>query len=354
MSEENKEKPDFLSSHQDLLNSLNKKKEAEANAETTEKTDPPKEESVIAEKPQPEPVIEEQSEPEKEDTVIAEPVVEKEPVIEEVVAEEEILAEAVIAEEEPVIEAEVEEEEEPVVDQEIIADIPPVVKETPAKPPVKKKKPANHTEAVKQRHDRIEQAEVKDVLHFIQKYVKPAAIGILAICIIFLGNSLIKNGKMKKEAKADSALMVAQTAADFQAILDNYGNTSSAPLALLGLAQENFNATHVAEAEKLYGQFLNKYPKHEMAVQVELNQIQCLEAMQEYAKAAAAYAQFKTDHPNSHLAPVALLGQARCLEATQSYSEAVVVYDDICAFYPNSGWAQLAEANLAVVKSKIK
>jgi predicted negative regulator of RcsB-dependent stress response len=329
MSEEQNKKPDFLSSHQDLLNSLNKKKEIEANEEELGEVGVQTEDPV-AEEQQPKPIVEEKPEP---------------------IAEEEIIEETI---EEEIIVEETVEEEEPVVDQEIIADVPPVVKETPAKPPVKKKKPANHTEAVKQRHDRVEQAEVKDVLNFIQKYVKPAAIGILAICVIFLGNSLIQSGKMKKEAKADAALMIAQSAADYQAILDNYGNTSSAPLALLGLAQESFNAANVAEASELYGQFLKKYPKHEMAIQVELNQIQCLEAMQQYAEAAIAYSEFKTAHPDSHLAPVALLGQARCYEATQDYSAAVVVYDDISVFYPNSGWAQLAEANLAVAKSKMK
>ncbi|MDF7801086.1 tetratricopeptide repeat protein [Pontiellaceae bacterium B1224] len=323
MSEEKKDQQDFLSGHEELLNSLNKKKE-----DTTAKEVVP-----AVEEPAPEPVVEE--------TVAEEVIVEE--VIEEVVP---------AAEPEPVVEET--KEEETVVDQKVVADVPPVVTEVPAKQAPKKKKPANHAEAVKQRHDRVEQAEVKEVLKFINKYVKPAAIGIVVICILFLGNSLVRSGRLKKEAQADSDLMVAQSAQDYQNILDNYGKTPSAPLALMGLAQEEFNAANVAEAAELYGQFLKKYPKHDMAVQAAYNEITCQEAMGQYAEAAAAYGEFKANHENSHLAPVALLGKARCLESMSSYAEAKLVYEDVMAFYPESGWAQLAEQNLNVVNAKLK
>ncbi|MDF7826645.1 tetratricopeptide repeat protein [Pontiellaceae bacterium B12227] len=328
MSEEKKD--DFLSGHEELLNSLkstDQNTEEAAPVAEPEKTAAPEETEPIAEKPEVVEAAPVEEEPEPE------PIVEEAPVAE------------------PVIEAVA--EEEVVVDQEVIPDVPPVVIEKPAHPAPKKKKPANHQEAVKQRHNSLEQAEVKEVLNFINKYVKPAAIVVVIICGLFLTNSLLRLNREKKEAAADAKLLVAQSAADYQAILDDYGKTPSAPLAQLGLAQETFNDGKVTEAAALYGAFIKKYPKHEMVAQASYNQITCKEAMGQYPEAAAAYAQFKLDHEDSHLAPVALLGQARCLEAAKNLTGAKQVYEDIMAFFPDSGWAQMAEQNLSILNARM-
>ena len=335
MSEDKKD--DFLSGHEELLNSIKNKKE----------TAPVEEAAPVAE---PEAPVAEEVQPVTEEPA----VIEAEPAAEEPAPEPElVIEEEPVAEPEPVAEEAIE-EEVVVVDQEVVADVPPVVTEKPAHPAPKKKKPANEQEAVKQRHDSLEQAEVKEVLNVINKYVKPAAIGALIICGLFLGNSLMRTNRMKNDAKADSALLVARSAADYQAILDSYGKTPSAPLAQLGLAQETFNAGKIAEADGLYGEFINKYPKHEMIAQAAFNQITCKEALGQYAEAAAAYGQFKLDNEESHLAPVALHGKARCLEASKNLTGAKQVYEDIIAFYPDSGWAQMAEQNLSVLNAKMK
>jgi TolA-binding protein len=188
----------------------------------------------------------------------------------------------------------------------------------------------------------------------MNKYVKPVGIAVLVVCTIFLAGSLMRHNRLKKEARADAALMVAASAADYQAILDQYGNTASAPMALLGLAQAEFNAARVAEAASLYADFLEEYPKHDMAVQAEYNGITCMEALRQYPEAAMAYGDFRAHYASSHLAPVALLGQARCLEALEDFAGAKRVYEDVMAFYPESGWSQLAEQNLSVVNAKVK
>ena len=307
MSDEKKD--DFLSGHEELLNSIKNKKM------TT-----PINEAVPVEQPEP---------PKIEDVqpAVEEPEVKK-------------------AEPEPIM-------EEEVLDQEVVADIPPVVTEKPAHPTPKKKKPANQQEAVKQRHNSLEQAEVKEVLSFINKFVKPVAIGVVIICGVFLTNSLIRHNRIKNDAQADAALLVARSAADYQAILDSYEKTPSAPLAQLGLAQEIFNAGKIAEADDLYGEFINTYPQHEMIAQAAFNLITCKEALGQYSDAAAAYSQFKVENAESHLAPVALHGQARCLEAAQNFTGAKQVYEDIIAFYPGSGWAQMAAQNLRVLNAKM-
>ncbi len=384
MSDEKKDQQeDFLSGHEALLNSIHKNPEAqaektkpaaepteemtpveeeapavvEAEADVAQKEEPPVEETPgTEEEPETESVEEElavEETPEKEKPAIAEekPVVDETPV-EEPVAEEAPAAEPVQEEPEaPAPEPVVEEEE--VVDQHVEDKIPPVVTETPAKPAPKKKKPANHAEAVKRRHQATEQAEVKEVLNFIMKYAKPVVAVVVVICVLIIAGSIIKSSQIKKEAAADMAFMEAQTAADYQNILDNYGKTPSAPLALLGLAQQKFNESAVAEAADLYGEFVKKYPAHDNAVQAEYNQINCIEAQGKYAEAAQAYGDFKVAHEKSRFAPQALLDKGRCLEKLNKLAEAKQVYEDVIAFYPNSGWAQLAENNITILNSKM-
>ena len=319
MSEEKNEERDFLSGHEELLSNLKKKDiPEESEEEAAEASSEPQEAKPVEETPEP---VEEKPEPE--------PAEEIKPVIEEVP------------------------KEEPIMEQHPVDAIPEVIKETPApKPkPVPKKKP-KPTPA--QKHQNLEKAEVKEVLAFMQKYVKPAAIGLLIVCAFVLTNSFFKNTRLKKEAAADAALLEARNAADYQAILENYGKTPSAPIALMGLAQEKFNAGQAAEAEALYSEFLQKHKKHEMVFQAEFNLITCKEAQQQFGDAIILYGDFKVAHPESHLAPVALLGKARCLEALDNFSEAKQVYEDIITFHPQSGWSRIAESNLAVVESKLK
>ncbi len=199
----------------------------------------------------------------------------------------------------------------------------------------------------------LEQSEVKEVLGFIRKWGKSVLVVVVAVCAFFLVDRFFKSHRIQKEAAADAALTSARTAADFQAIVDDYGSTPSAPIAMIGLAREKFNAGQIDEADALFSQFLKKYPKHELAEQAELNRIACREAKSQLGDAHLLYGEFEQKHKESHLAPVALLGKARCLEALQEYSEAKRVYEDIVTYYPGTTWANMAEGNLRSVSGKL-
>lgn len=209
-----------------------------------------------------------------------------------------------------------------------------------------------HEELLKKQS--LEQQEVKEVLNFIKKYAKPAVTVVLVVCAFFLVNRYFKSSRIQKEAKADAALMQAYSASDYQAILDDYGSSPSAPLALMGLARQTFNAGQYDEADALYGTFLKKYDKHEMAAQAEFNQITCREAKGQLGEAHLLYGEFVMNHKDSYLAPLAMISQARCLESLSLLADAKQVYEDLVFTYPGSSWAQMAEANLTVVESKLK
>ena len=209
-----------------------------------------------------------------------------------------------------------------------------------------------HEELLKKQS--LEQQEVKEVLTFITKYAKPVAIVVIAVCAFFLVDRYFKSSRLQKEIEADSALLEAASAYDYQAILDDYGSTPSAPLALMGLARQTFNAGQYAEADALYGKFIKKYDQHEMTVQAEYNQITCREAQGQIGDAHLLYGEFVNNHKDSYLAPLAMIAQARCLESLSLLADAKQVYEDLVFSYPGSSWAQMAEANLAVVESQLK
>lgn len=200
----------------------------------------------------------------------------------------------------------------------------------------------------------LEQQEVKEVLVFLKKYTKPAAITIIAICAIVLVDKFFKTQRYKKEATADAALMHARSADDLQAIVNDYASTPAGPMALMGLAREKFNAGAVDEAEALYTQFTKKHGDHELAVQAELNLIACKEAKGQLGDAHLLYGEFATQHAASFLAPSAMMGKARCLETLGAFNDARIVYEDIKVNYPESIWSQQAEANLKVVLGKME
>lgn len=344
MTEEKKQQQDFLRGHEALLNSINKKR---AENQTAATQTPP-----AQEKP--------------------ETVPPRKAVAEELPAEEPVMEAQAESFEDAEIEAELAEEEQ---GEEVLAEAEPIAAHpAPTKAPAKaahqgggkKKKKhapspeAARTDADKQRHEvmlkqqALKQQEVEEVLGFLQKYSKPATIAIVAVCALFLADRLLKNSRANKERKADAALLDARTAADYQAILDDFGSTPSAPLALMGLALERFNAGQVQDAVGLYGDFSKKYPQHELAEQAEFNQITCKEALGQTGDAHLLYGEFAKKHADSHLAPVALIAQARCLESLSLPAEAKQVYEDVITYHPGTGWSRMAEASLKVVEAKLK
>ncbi|MCF7816933.1 MAG: tetratricopeptide repeat protein [Kiritimatiellales bacterium] len=207
-----------------------------------------------------------------------------------------------------------------------------------------------HEELLKKKA--FEQQEVPEVLTFIQKYAKPATIALVAVCAIVLADQLFKNLRHKKEVRADAALMQARNAQDLQAVLDDYASTPSAPIAMMGLAKEKFNAGQFDEAEALYLKFTKKYAGNELADQAKLNLIACKEAKEQLGEAHLLYGEFAKEHKGSYLEPVAMMGKARCLETLGQFDEAQIAYEDILVNFPESSWSQQAEANLKEILGK--
>jgi len=223
-------------------------------------------------------------------------------------------------------------------------------KKAPLQPQHSPEHSPQHEEVLKKQA--LEQREVKEVLVFLQKYAKPTAIAIIAICVIVLADKFFKAQRHTKEATADTALIHAQSTEDLQAIVDDYASTPAGPLALMVLAREKFNEGQFDEAETLYTRFTKKHGGHELAAQAELNLVTCKEAKGQLGDAHLLYGEFVKKHAGSYLVPSAMMSQARCLEALDQLDEAQIAYEDIIVNFPETSWSRVAEANLKTVLSK--
>jgi len=313
MTEEKKddlnEQQTFLSDQEELPESGNTKQDTpDEQAEPSEETPEVEDAPVANEAPEP----------------IEEPVAEEEPVP--------------VTEPDPAVEAPVQKSQ------------PKTLGATGKKKKTPQQHSSQHEEVLKQQA--LEQQEVKEVLVFLRKYAKPAGIAILVVCAIVLSDKFFKAQRHKKEAAADTALMEARSAEDLQTVVDKYGSTPTAPLALMELAREKFNAGQFDEAEELYTWFTKKHGNHELAAQAELNLITCKEAKSQFGEAHLLYGGFAKKHAGSFLAPSAMMGQARCLEALDQLDEAQIAYEDIIVNFPETAWSRIAEANLKVVLGK--
>ncbi|MCF7849190.1 MAG: tetratricopeptide repeat protein [Kiritimatiellales bacterium] len=198
----------------------------------------------------------------------------------------------------------------------------------------------------------LKQHEVAEVLNFIKKYAKMAGAVILFVLLFVMTDSFFKSRRYNKETTADQLLLKAQNADAYKAIADNYKSTPAGPVAMMGLAKEYYNAANYDAAEKLFQEFMDKHPTHEMAPLAELNLIACKEARGHLGDAHLLYSDFAEKHKNTYLAPVAIMAKARCLEALGQFAEAQSAYEDLMIYYPDSSWDSIAQANLKALKNK--
>jgi len=203
-----------------------------------------------------------------------------------------------------------------------------------------------------------EAAAGPDELAELAEFMRRNRVAIIVSCaVVLLATAvafLYRQRKLHSLERASQMLASARTARDVQAVIDLYGNTPYAPLAVLRLAKMEFNAGDYAGAMKRYDDFIGRFPAHPMASAAELGRVFCAEAMGRLEDARRGYAEFAAVHTNHFLHAHAVFGNARCLEQMGRYGEARTVYEDFIAANPNSPATARAEERLRAVKRSIE
>ena len=128
----------------------------------------------------------------------------------------------------------------------------------------------------------------------------------------------------------------------------------SDPKAFLELAQARAKAGDTSVARRLYDEFFNKFPKHELRGEAHfgLGEIwygddKCREALFEYGKVIQEF-------PKTPSAPQAYLRSADCFGRLNMNDEARLALDEVVKSFPKSDAAKTARARIAELEKSSK
>jgi TolA-binding protein len=188
---------------------------------------------------------------------------------------------------------------------------------------------------------------------FWLRYRKELAALIVFVLLIGAGVAVWKFYQERRESASSSALAEARTAADYQSIIDRYGDTPAAAAAYLLLAEEQRKNGKLADANVTLQRFLDKFPRHELASTALMSRATNLEAMGKEDEAMAAYQQVVSFDPGSFNAPGALLAQARILQGKGRTDEARRICENLMTQYRQSYASMEASQLLATLKPAV-
>ena len=194
--------------------------------------------------------------------------------------------------------------------------------------------------------------ELAELKTAVQTHGLRAAIWIAVVLLTVVGLRTYRGRRAAAKVDASAMLMSARTVQDLEALVEQYGSTPSAPLALLKLAKVYFDLSNYDLAFNRYTDFLETFPEHEMRGIAELGKLHCLEARGQIQEALEGFEHFLADQPGHFLEAQATFGRGRCLEQAGRKEEARVVYENFIAAHPDSGWTARAEEMLETMEQR--
>ena len=203
-----------------------------------------------------------------------------------------------------------------------------------------------------QKDHELEQHEVKQILDFLKHYGKLVGIGLLAATVAILVSKGCARQKTEKMARAEELLMSAQSPQQLDDVVNRYGSTPAAPVALLNLAKTHFNNGDIFQARAQYDRFLKEYKKHDLSPIADFGLASCSEADGDFDGAITQFKAFIETQKGHYLQSPAILALARSLEQANRLDEARIVLEDFLAENATNQWASQAENALEQLEEK--
>lgn len=199
--------------------------------------------------------------------------------------------------------------------------------------------------------------EIESLKTWASKYGSQALTVGLLVLIALTTIRVVSERSKRHNQEATIRMASARSISDFEAVLNDFGKTKAAPIALLSIAKLNFDNGNYELANAKYDQFIATWPKHALITTAQLGRIFCIEARGDndaLQEASTAFAAFAAEHLGHYLAPQALFGHARCLEQLGQLDDARMIYEDFIASNPENSWSVRAEELLGAVQLRIK
>lgn len=193
--------------------------------------------------------------------------------------------------------------------------------------------------------------ELDDAMELVKQY--GPTIGIAVLLALVVGGALLyhRHNKEVTRERASELFMTAQSAAEFQDVVDRYPRTPAAPMALLAAAAEWYREGVADIAERLYRQFMEQYPEHPMFASAELGLAHTLEAQGNMTEALSLFE--SRSRADDHLAPLALLSKARVSAALGHTDVALDIYTGILED-PDHPWRAQARTDKLYLEKRLR
>jgi predicted negative regulator of RcsB-dependent stress response len=171
---------------------------------------------------------------------------------------------------------------------------------------------------------------------FWYKYRREIAILLVAAIVAIFAVAGYRFYRDRREATAATLFGAAKTPAEYEEVIDRYGDTAAAGSAYLLLADSQRKQAKSAEANATLVKFLEKFPQHELASTARMAMAANLEAMGKQDEALAIYQQIASANAASFNAPIALIGQVHILQEKNRLDDARRICETIMTQYRDS------------------
>ena len=195
--------------------------------------------------------------------------------------------------------------------------------------------------------------EVESLKEFGRQHATKIAIAVVVLALIIAVPSFLRAHRQAAQREASKLLNTWNDLGQLEEIVDRFGSSPTAPLALLQLAKALYDNGNFPLAEEKYNEFIISYGDHRFAPAAELGIAHCAEAQGQIQRAIYAFTSFATQYPDHFLKTQALFGQGRCHEYLNQLDEARIAYETIVASDPEGIWISRAEGALDRVNRNI-
>ena len=185
--------------------------------------------------------------------------------------------------------------------------------------------------------------EIENLKKFGKQHAAKIAIAVVVVALVISVPAFLRAHRQAERREALKLLDTWSDLGQLEEIVDRFGSSPTAPLALLQLAKALYDNGNYPLAEEKYNEFIVSYGDHLFAPAAELGIAHCAEAQGQIQRAIYAFKSFATQYPDHFLKTQALFGQGRCHEYLNQLDEARIAYETIVASDPEGIWISRAE-----------
>jgi TolA-binding protein len=184
------------------------------------------------------------------------------------------------------------------------------------------------------------------------KYQREIVAAILLAIIAAIGYAGYRFYSDRKDANAATLLAKAKTPAEYEQVIAQYSRSPAGASAYVLLGQAQRNDKKFLESNTTLQNFVQKFPKHELAPAARIAMAANFESLGRNDDALSIYQKVANDTPQSYEAAYALISQVRLLKAKNQNEQARQICEKILTDHSESRWAGEAMRELRELTPK--